>query len=535
MTVKYVYANHESVAVSGSGYSPDGQFLKDPKRFPMLLKVGALNNNASVQKNGKDWGAIGDPTEAALIVAARKAGIDVEKLNASALRVKEVEFTSERKLMTTAHKVHGKLLVCTKGAPEVLLRLCTRQVVDGQVVRFSKSDAEDVLAASEVYAAKALRVLAFAYKEIPAGSKEKLEDELIFVGLQAMIDPPRTEVREAIKKCAAAGIKVVMITGDHLSTAKAIARELGIEGRAVSGVDLEHLPLGPHVEEIGVYARVNPAHKLKIVEAFQKRGHVVAMTGDGVNDAPALKKADIGIAMGITGTDVAKEASVMVLADDNFASIVRAVEEGRVIFDNIRKFVNYLLSGNTGEVLTLFTGIILGLPLPLTALMILWVNLVTDGLPALALGVEPADADTMQRKPRKREEKIITKSRSVIICMVGVLVMLNTLFVFDSFDYAVNLAKAQSAAFTTLVLSQLFNAFNQRSESRSLFAVGPFKNRWLLLAVTVSVCLQAAVLYVPFLQQLFGTVALSLKEWGMVVAVSASVLVFGEAVKMLRR
>jgi Ca2+-transporting ATPase len=536
MTVKHVYANQQSIAVSGAGYAPEGKFMKDPKDFDMLLKIGALNNNAQLVQEKNDWKVIGDPTEGALLVSARKAGIAPEELAKKAPRIREIEFTSERKLMTTVHKFGGKLLVCTKGAPEVLVKLCTKQFVHGQPVRFSHADANNVLAMSEAYAGKALRVLAFAFKEIAPGSKDKLEDDLVFAGLQAMIDPPRHEVREAIQKCKTAGIKVVMITGDHLSTAKAIAKELGIEGKAITGVELDHLTdLDAQVENIGVYARVNPAHKIRIVEAFQKCKHVVAMTGDGVNDAPALKKADLGIAMGVTGTDVAKEASAMVLADDNFSSIVKAVEEGRVIFDNIKKFVNYLLSGNTGEVLTLFVSIILGIPLPLTALMILWVNLVTDGTPALALGVDPPDPAIMKRPPRKMEENIVNRQRGTLIGIIGILVMLNTLFVFDYFDPDTQLAKAQTAAFTALVLSQLFNAFNQRSENRSLFTVGPFRNKWLLLAVGLSVALQASVMYVPFLRELFGTVALSLKDWFIVAGVSASVLVFGEVVKLFRR
>jgi Ca2+-transporting ATPase len=536
MTVKHVYANQQSIAVSGAGYAPEGKFMKDPKDFEMLLKIGALNNNAQLAQEGEDWKVIGDPTEGALLVSARKAGIVPEELAEKAPRIREIEFTSERKLMTTVHKFGDKLLVCTKGAPEVLVKLCAKQLVHGKLARFSHADANNVLVMGEAYAGKALRVLAFAYKEIAPGSKGKLEDDLVFAGLQAMIDPPRHEVRDAIQKCKTAGIKVVMITGDHLSTAKAIAKELGIEGKAITGVELDHLTdLDAQVENIGVYARVNPAHKIHIIEAFQKRRHIVAMTGDGVNDAPALKKADLGVAMGITGTDVAKEASAMVLADDNFASIVRAVEEGRVIFDNIKKFVNYLLSGNTGEVLTLFVSIILGIPLPLTALMILWVNLVTDGTPALALGVDPPDPDVMKRPPRKMEENIVNRQRCTLIGLVGILVMLNTLFVFDYFDPDTQLAKAQTAAFTALVLSQLFNAFNQRSENRSLFAVGPFRNKWLLLAVGLSVALQASVMYVPFLRELFGTVALSLKDWFIVAGVSASVLVFGEVVKLFRR
>ncbi len=536
MTVRQVFANQESVAVSGSGYSPVGRFAKDPADFSMLLKIGALNNNAKVDQEQGEWKVIGDPTEAALLVSARKAGITVEQLAKKAPRVKEIEFTSERKIMTTVHRAGSKLFVCAKGAPEVVVKLCTRQLVQGKVVRFSRADAEQALAMSEAYANKALRVLGFAYKEIAPGSKDKLEQDLVFVGLQAMIDPPRPEVKEAIEKCKTAGIKVVMITGDHLSTAKAIARELGIEGKAITGVDLDHITdLEPQVEDIAVYARVNPAHKIRIVEALQERKHVVAMTGDGVNDAPAIKKADLGIAMGITGTDVAKEASSMVLADDNFASIVRAIEEGRVVFDNIKKFVEYLLSSNMGEVLTLFLGILLGWPLPVTALMILWINLVTDGAPALALGIDPPEPGLMKRVPRKIEENIVNRSRGIMILLIGLIMMLGTLFVFDFYDPEVHLAKAQTMAFTTLVLFQMFNVLNQRSEHESLFQVGVFTNRWLWLAILLSVGLQFVVVYVPFFQQLFGTVALTAMDWLIATGVSASVLVFGEIVKVMRR
>lgn len=536
MTVKHVYANQESIAVSGSGYSPEGRFMKEPQNFSLLLKIGALNNNAKVDQAENDWKVIGDPTEAALIVSARKAGINVEQLNLTYPRLKEIEFTSERKIMTTVHKGSKKTLVFTKGAPEVIVKLCTKQLVHGKLARFSRADAEKVLAMGDAYASKALRVLAFAYKEAAPGGKEKLESDLVFVGLQAMIDPPRHEVKAAIEKCRSAGIKVIMITGDHLSTAKAIARELGIEGTAVTGIDLDNVTdLASQVEDIGIYARVNPAHKLKIVEALQKRGHVVAMTGDGVNDAPALKKADLGIAMGITGTDVSKEASAMILADDNFATIVRAVEEGRVIFDNIKKFVEYLLSSNMGEVLTLFTGIILGWPLPVTALMILWINLVTDGAPALALGIDPPEEGVMKRHPRKISENIVNKSRGLMILLIGLIMMLGTLFVFDYYDPDIQLAKAQTMAFTTLVLFQMFNVLNQRSENESLFAVGVFRNKWLWLAILISVGLQFAVVEIPFLQQLFGTVHLTLNDWLISAVISASVLVFGEIVKLIRR
>jgi Ca2+-transporting ATPase len=536
MTVKHVYANQESIAVSGSGYSPVGKFMKNPEQFATLLRIGALNNNAKVTQDGADWKVIGDPTEAALIVSARKAGINVEQLNLTSPRLREIEFTSERKIMTTVHRKGAKMFVCTKGAPEVIVKLCTKQLVHGKLVRFSRGDAEKVIAMNEAYANKALRVLGFAYKETAPGSKEKLESDLVFVGLQAMIDPPRAEVRDAIQKCESAGIKVVMITGDHLSTAKAIAKELGIAGKAITGVDLDHVTdLDNVVEDIGVYARVNPSHKLRIVEALQKRGHVVAMTGDGVNDAPALKKADLGIAMGITGTDVAKEASAMVLADDNFATIVRAVEEGRVIFDNIKKFVEYLLSSNMGEVLTLFAGIVLGWPLPVTALMILWINLITDGAPALALGIDPPEPCVMKRQPRKIEENIVNRQRATMILLIGLIMMLGTLFVFDIYEPDLQLAKAQTMAFTTLVLFQMFNVLNQRSETDSLLVVGVFKNMWLWLAILLSVGLQFAVVEIPFLQNLFGTVHLAMNDWLVAIGISASVLVFTEIVKLIRR
>ncbi len=536
MTVKCVYANQESIPVSGAGYSSEGRFMKDPAQFSLLLKIGALNNNAQIEKQNNEWKVIGDPTEAALLVSARKAGIDIERLTKTVPRIKEIEFSSERKLMTTVHRAGNRLLVCIKGAPEILIKLCTKQLVHGKHVRFSRTDAEHVLAMNDAYANKALRVLGFAYKEIAPGSKEKLEHDLVFVGLQAMIDPPRQEVKGAIEKCRTAGIKVVMITGDHLATAKAIARELGIGGKAITGSELDHITdLASQVEEIGIYARVNPAHKTRIVEAFQQHKHIVAMTGDGVNDAPALKKADIGISMGITGTDVAREASAMVLADDNFASIVRAVEEGRVVFDNVKKFVEYLLSSNMGEVLVLFTGILLGWPLPATALMILWINLITDGAPALALGVDPPEPGLMRRAPRTFEESIVNRSRGIMIFLIGLIMMLGTLFVFDVYDPDTQLAKAQTMAFTTLVLFQMFNVLNQRSEDQSLFKVGVFANKWLWGAILLSVGLQFAVIELPFLQQLFGTVHLTAQDWMISTGISASVLVFGEIVKMFKR
>jgi Ca2+-transporting ATPase len=350
-----------------------------------------------------------------------------------------------------------------------------------------------------------------------------------------MIDPPREEVKEAILKCKTAGIKVIMVTGDHKHTAQAIGRELGLEGETIEGKELDTIhDLSAKVEKISIFARVDPEHKVKILEALKKRGHIVAMTGDGVNDAPALKKSDIGIAMGITGTDVTKEASDMILTDDNFASIVGAIEEGRVIYDNIKKFVQYLLSSNLGEILTIFIGIILGWPLPLIALQILWINLVTDGLPALALGVDPADVGIMNRKPRSPKENIINKSRWIRIFYIGIVMMIGTLAVFKFYDFNTNLKYAQTMAFSTLVIFQMFNVLNCRSEENSIFKIGIFANKKLIGAIVISILLQIIAVHTP-INNLFYTVSLSFVDWIIVFLVSSSVLWIDEIVKLIKK
>jgi len=398
MTVRKIFTNNQVISVTGRGYSTSGTFsIKeqkiDPKQLNLLLTIGALSNDAKL--TGEK--IIGDPTEGSLIVSAAKAGIIKDELETKYPRLAELEFTSERKRMSTHHNIANKKVIYTKGAPDVVIELCDRIYINGKIERLTPQQKKKILAANELFAKHALRVLGFAYKE----SEILEETNMVFVGLQGMIDPPRLEVKEAIKKCNSAGMKVVMITGDYKATAEAIGRELGLTGKAIDGQQLEQIHnLEEHIEEISIFARIDPKHKVRIVEALKTRGHIVAMTGDGVNDAPALKKADIGIAMGITGTDVAKEASDMILTDDNFASIVNAVEEGRGIYDNIKKFVRYLISSNIGEILTLFIGLMIGLPLPITALQILWINLVTDGLPALALGVDPKEPDIMERPPR---------------------------------------------------------------------------------------------------------------------------------------
>ncbi len=535
MTIKNIYVNREIVNVGGSGYNPEGTFSKNPKNFELILKIGALNNNAKLIKEGQTWKVIGDPTEAALLVSAKKAGIDADELREKIPRKEEIEFTSERKMMSTFHKVHNVKTQYTKGALEVVLEKCNRILVNGHVLRLSKVEKEKILSVNEALAKRALRVLAFSYKEFKGiDAKDSPEKNMIFVGMQAMIDPPRKEVKEAIEKCRTAGIRVVMITGDHATTAISIAKEIGITGKAITGLELAKIKdLENTVERIGIFARVNPAHKLKIIEALKKNGHIVAMTGDGVNDAPALKKADIGIAMGITGTDVAKEASDMVLADDNFSSIVNAVEEGRRVFDNIKKFVEYLLSSNMGEILTVFTAILMKMPLPITALQILWINLVTDGLPALALGVEPAEPDIMKRKTRKSEH-IVNKRRGILIFVIGIIMMLGTLFLFDRYETK-GLIYAQTMAFTTLMMYQMFNVLNQRSEEISLFKLGFFTNKKLIFAILISIGLQAAVVYTPFFQKLFGTTGLGLVDIAWVIGISSTVLIFGEVIKFFRK
>jgi Ca2+-transporting ATPase len=366
--------------------------------------------------------------------------------------------------------------------------------------------------------------------------KSRTEKNLIFIGLQGMIDPPRDEVKDAITKCKKAGIKVVVITGDNEVTAKAVAHAIGIEGRSITGKDLDKLKdLTKYVDDITIYARVNPEHKIKIVDALKKKGHIVAMTGDGVNDAPALKKADIGIAMGITGTDVAKEASDVILTDDNFTSIVNAVEEGRGIYDNIKKFVSYLLSSNTGEVLTIFVAIMLGLPLPLIAIMILWNNLITDGLPALALSVDPPDPDIMERKPRKNHERIISNPIIVRLLIVGFTIMISTLTIFHFYSTEKYLAYAQTVALCTLMISQMFNVLNCRSEFNSLFKIGIFTNMKLWGAILFSVIMQIIAVQTPFFNTFLKTVPLTLMDWLYVVLISSSVFIIVEIYKFVVR
>jgi Ca2+-transporting ATPase len=509
----------------------------------------------------------GDPTEGALLVAARKAGLRSDVLDERLPRVGEVPFSSERKLMSTIHRDAGQQdrgIVFTKGAPDVLLARCSSELLGEERRPLTPARGAEILQTNEALAGQALRTLGVAgrwltseaFAKHAAHPDERLEQDLVFAGLIGIIDPPRPEAKDAVARARRAGIRPLMITGDHPRTAAVIAQELGItaDGRAITGAELEKLPPEAglrEVAEVSVYARVNPEHKLRIVDVLRRAGAVVAMTGDGVNDAPALKKADIGIAMGITGTDVSKEAADMVLADDNFASIVAAVEEGRAIFANIRKFLRYLLSSNTGEVITMFFGMLLAKPiglhaagsgvvLPLLATQILWINLVTDGAPALALGVDPADEGLMEQPPRPVGEGVLTARMWRGIVFVGLIMAAGTLFVLDAslpggfVNGSGDLPYAQTMAFTTLVLFQMFNVVNARSDERSAF-FRLFTNGFLWAAIGGSVALQAFVMYVPFLQRAFGTAGLSGKDWLLCTAVASSVLWLREMSKLIAR
>lgn len=545
MTVKKIFSNDKIITVSGSGYKPEGDFFYEgkyihPKEIELLLRIGALCNNSRIDNNE----VIGDPTEGCLIISAEKSGLKKEELDLKYPRIGELEFTSERKRMSTLNKVGGKNFVYCKGAPDIILDYCDRIYKNGKIERLSSLEKKNILKVNEAFARQALRVLGFAYKE--SGHLE--ENDLIFVGLQGMIDPPRDGVRDAIEKCRRAGIKVVMITGDFKMTAEAVAHDIGLHGKALDGKEIDKIKdLSEVVEDISIYARVDPMHKVKILEALKKKGHVVAMTGDGVNDAPAIKKADIGIAMGITGTDVAKEASDMILTDDNFVSIVNAIEEGRTIADNIKTFLVYLISGNYGELLCILTAILAGLPLPLLALQILWINILTETIPATSLVKEPPEPDIMTRSPRKNEKYILNLGDFLKMSLTTLLIALGTLFVFvyslinSGWSYGVKIdlsnpaySYALTMAFSTFVLFQIFNIFNCKTP-RSVFFEELVNNKWLLFAVFITLGLQMAVIYTPVLNTIFSTVPLSVKDWILIIVVASSVLILGEIMKVFKK
>jgi len=535
MTVTNIFANDQIMDVTGSGYSSTGKFSEDPQNFSLLLTIGALCNDAKIE----DQKCIGDPTEGCLIVSARKAKINTEMLIQQHPRLNELPFSSERKRMTTIHRVGDKYIAHMKGAPDVLLNLCSSYYSNKKVAPLTDEKRDLILNTNLEFSKNALRVIGFAFKEIsdPKNFQETDEINFVFVGLQGMIDPPREEVKMAIKECHGAGIRVVMITGDYEGTAIAVGNEIGITGKSITGKDLEKLSdkdFDVAVQEIAIYARVNPEHKQRIVKALQKKGHVVAMTGDGVNDAPALKKADIGIAMGITGTDVSREASDMVLTDDNFKSIVSAVEEGRGVFDNIRKFFVFLLSGNIGEVAIIFILLMMGFPAPLTATQILLINLVTDGLPATALSIDPFEPDAMKRKPRRRDEKIQSGLGNFLVAYPLLMTTVAiALFLFE-FNGTGSIERARTFTFLTIVFFELYQAFASRSTIFPSLKVGIFKNKALVGATFISLVVAVGAVYLPSMNTLFGTSPLELVDLLIVLLLSSIGFVYLEISKNIR-
>ncbi|PEJ60274.1 calcium-translocating P-type ATPase, SERCA-type [Bacillus sp. AFS002410] len=539
MTVTNIWSGGSSYEVTGNGYAINGEFTSKErtinptlnKQLFQTLVFGSICSDAELIQKKKEIVLDGDPTEGALVVAGYKAGIDREYINSNFTRVHEVPFDSTRKMMTVVVKNRtGEQFVITKGAPDVLLSKCNTILWherEEQLNTFRQNAVESTI---EAYANNALRTIAIAFKPLKATiiDERELENNLTFIGLQGMIDPPRAEVAQAVQECKEAGIKTIMITGDHKLTASSIARKLGIlrdNGRVVEGKELDALSIEQiqeFVEDASVFARVSPEHKLKIVKALQANGHIVAMTGDGVNDAPAIKAADIGISMGITGTDVAKEASSLVLLDDNFATIKSAITEGRNIYSNIRKFIRYLLASNVGEILVMLFAMLLALPLPLVPVQILWVNLVTDGLPAMALGVDSAEDDVMKRSPRSLSEGIFARGLGWKIISRGFLIGFVTLlaFIISYNQHPNQLEYAQTVAFSTLVLAQLIHVFDCRSE-RSIFHRNVFGNLYLIGAVIISMLLMLVVIYYPPLQPIFKTIPIVGRDWFLIGGLSS--------------
>ena len=576
MTVRAIITAHGRADLSGSGYTPEGQVLSggrpisdDAQRYEIqrTLRAAALVNNAHLLEEGGRWSIQGDPTEGALIVAARKIGTSEEQLDQRFPRRDELPFTSERKLMSTSHRdrqAADELRLGSKGAPDVLLPRCTHELIGFDAQPLTELRRHEIQQSIDGLANEALRTIGVAFRTLPESAtgelSESLEHDFVWIGVVGMIDPPRDEAKQAVLEAQTAGIRVIMITGDHPSTAAAIGSELGIirQGeQAITGAELQKADqpmLRELVQKHSVFARVAPEHKLRIVQALKANGEIIAMTGDGVNDAPALKTADIGVAMGITGTDVSKGAADMILTDDNFASIVAAVEEGRSIFANIQKFLRYLLSSNIGEVFVMFFGVVFAgvigivaeqgsaIVVPLLATQILWINLLTDAVPALALGLDPADHAVMTRPPRDPRSRVITPLMWFDIVFVGAIMGIGTLMVVDwslpggllSGQNAGTMEYARTMAFTTLVFFQLFNVFNARFSRRSAFS-HLFDNLWLWGAVILSALLQIAVIYIPVLQTAFNTVPFSLRDWLICVGTGSTVLWLNEIKKLILR
>lgn len=549
MTVVKIFDGNEIWEVTGTGYIPEGKFINEVTKqesinsnLQLLLTGAVLCCDAEIQDNGNK--IIGDPTEVALIVVGAKAGFTSEKMNSTFPRIDEIPFDSDRKLMSTVHKENDKIIMYTKGAPDIVLSRSKYIFEAGKVVPITDQHKSKIMENNNKMAQSALRVLAVSYKELTNYNHDNLLDEeqdLIFIGLTGMIDPPREEAKKSVEVCKRAGIRTIMITGDHKTTASAIGKQLGIiesENQSMEGKEINNLSdeqLKETVKNVSVFARVSPEHKVRLVDAVKANGNIVAMTGDGVNDAPALKKADIGIAMGITGTDVAKEAADMILTDDNFSTIVRSVEEGRTIYSNIRKFVGYLLSCNIGEILIVFTAMLLNWGTPLLPIQLLMINLVTDAFPAFALGMEQKEKGVMDRKPRDPKEPIVDKKMGIAITIQSIALAAATLF---SFQFGLHeygdIAVARTFCFVTLVTGELLRAYSARSEDTFIFKMKLFSNSFLNKSVLVSLIILLLIVYVPFLQVVFGTIPLSILELDVALLLALVPVVGGEIAKIFK-
>lgn len=554
MTITKVFTDFKEFDVEGSGYTPegdiklDGETIKDHDQIKLLMTVASLSNDANLIENNGLYEITGDPTEGAMLTLSEKWGIVQEDLNEAHPRIDEIPFDSDRKMMTTFHEMDGTYYAMTKGAPDIMINNSSKIMIDGKLEDFTEDMKRQVLEENTKLAKQALRVMAYSFKpyETLEGEElttENIEREMVFVGLTGMIDPPRPEAKAAVAECHASGIDVIMITGDYFETALAIAKDLGIaesEDQAMQGSDLNNKSeeeIREIVKTKRIFARVSPQNKVQLVNALQANGNIVAMTGDGVNDAPAIKNADIGISMGITGTDVAKDTADMILVDDNFATIVNAVEEGRVIFSNIKKFVGFLLSCNIAEVLIVFLSILFGLPSPLTPIQLLWLNLVTDAFPALALGVEPAEADIMERPPRDPKESILAgeTGRNVILQSIAITISVLAAYIIGlKYIFPNNIEGAHTMVFATLITSELLRAFSVRSERYTLKELGWFSNKNLVKANLLSFALLLLVMYVPPIRRLFELQFITW-EWWIILLLSFLPLVIGEIRKRIKR
>ena len=547
MTLREI-RTYRKIEVTGAGYDPTGQFISNGAKLEpteedlaRILKIGVHANNSAIERANGGWRVVGDPTEGALIVAAKKAGI-LDKIKDSSSRFIEYPFDSERMRMTTVDEVHKEgYIVSMKGAPEVVLSHCTKTTTPNGTKTLTEEDRRSILADADDMAENALRVLALAWKPISNNDPVEvdcIESGLIFAGLTGMMDPPRKEVPEAIRVSKMAGIRTVMITGDHRLTARAIGKELGIgNGEVIEGVQLDRMSyedLREHIDDVSVFARVTAEHKVRIVEALKARGHIVAMTGDGVNDAPALTAADIGVAMGRTGTEVTKEASDMVIADDNFATIVSAIEEGRRIFDNIRKGTSYLLSVSFAELATIFFAVALGFPLPLLAAQILWINVVAEEFPAIGLALEPSHSDIMKRKPRDPKESMPSRPLMIYTLGIAATIVAGTLGMYIiTLQSNPDLSYARTVAFVGLGFFTVYNAYSSRSLQESVFRMNPLGNKTLLMGIAASILAILAVVYIPFMQFIFETRPLTSESWILILTTGLVVVLAAEVMKKI--